>query len=190
LDAKFTAVERHFQWLPPALTGASKRLLSREKLDGLILLLDQGLAQELFRELLLEARELSFVNGNNRLALVIAQTAFETYIQWRLILECKHRNIATLTPTRGKKSDVETAIAKGDLRDALLGEFMPLLVEGSAKECSEHQEWCKTAYVPRNQIVHRGCVNITEPEAENAFESVVKYCVYIDRMLNESRPPK
>jgi hypothetical protein len=35
--------------------------------------------------------------------------------------------------------------------------------------------------------VHRGRVNITEPDAKNAFESVVKYCVYIDRMLNESR---
>ena len=188
VDATFTKVQHSFQWLPPFQRSVSKGLLSREKLDGLILLLDHGIAPELFRELLLEAKELSFINGNHRLALVIAQTGFETYIQWRLIQECKHRKIPTLTPTRGKESDVETAIAEGDLRKVLLGEYLTLLARRSAKDCSEHREWYENAYVPRTQIVHRGRVNITETEAKNAFESVVKYCAYIDRLLIESRP--
>lgn len=189
VDATFTKVQHSFQWLSPAQRSVSKGPLSPERLDGLILLLDHGIAPELFRELLLEAKELSFVNGNHRLALVIAQTGFETYIQWRLIQECTHRNIALLTSKRGRESDVETAIAKGDLRDDLLGVYMTLLAGRSAKDCSEHQEWHKNAYEPRNQIVHRGRVNVTESDARKAFESVVKYCDYIDCLLSESRTP-
>ena len=187
IEATFAIVERTFQWLPPSFTGASKEPLSPEKLNGLITLLDHGIEAELFRELLLEARELSLIHGNHRLALVIAQTGMEDYIQWRLIHECNQRSIASLTSKKGIELDVETAIATGDLRSDLLGVYMTFLLGRSAKDCSEHQEWYKNAYEPRNQIVHRGRVNIMESDARKAFESVVKYCVYADRMLLESR---
>ena len=187
VTAEFKGVQNSFQWLPPYLTGAAKGFLTVEKLDMLITLLDRGLVPRLDLELLLEAKEQSFVHGNHRLAIVIAQSGFEAFVQARLILECTVRGIVTLTPKGGKESDVETAIAKGGLRDALLGEYMTFLAGRSLKDGSEYNGWLKNAYEPRNQIVHRGRVNITEPEAKNAFESVVKYCDYINRMLNESR---
>ena len=111
----------------------------------------------------------------------------ESYIQRRLIHECNQRDIASLASKRGIELDVETAIASGDLRGDLLGVSMTFLLGRSAKDCSEHLEWYKNAYEPRNQIVHRGRVNVTESDARKAFESVVKYCVYTDRMLIESR---
>lgn len=187
VDAEFEKVQHSFQWLPPVQRSTSKGPLSPKQLEGLFLLLDHGIEAELFRELLLEARELSFIHGNHRLALVIAQTGMETYIQWRLIHECNQRGIASLKPKRGIELDVEKAIARGDLRRDLLGVYMTFLPGRSAKDCAEHQEWHKNAYEPRIQIVHRGRVNVTESDARKAFESVVKYCVYTDRMLNESR---
>jgi hypothetical protein len=187
IDAKFMKVQHSFQWLPPVKRSVSKGPLSDEQLKGLILLLDHGIEPEFFRDLLLEAKELSFINSNHRLSLVIAQTGFETYIQWRLVHECNQRTITLLTSKKGIELDVETAIATGDLRSDLLGTYMTFLLGRSAKDCSEHQEWYKNAYEPRNQIVHRGRVNVTESDARKAFESVVKYCDYTDRMLIESR---
>lgn len=185
--AIFKVVKRDLHWLPASLTGATKTLLSKSKVHEFAVQLDEGSVPRLYDELLLEAKELSFVSGNHRLALVIAQAGFEAYVQARLIDECKHRNIATLTSKKGNVSDVETAITKGDLRDELLGTYMTFLAGGSVKDGSEYQEWHKDAYVPRNQIIHQGRVNITEPEAKKAFEAIVKYCDYIDRMLTESR---
>lgn len=185
--AIFKVVRGDFHWLPASLTGATKTLLSKSQVHELGVQLDEGSVPRLYDELLLEAKELSFVSGNHRLALVIAQTGFETYVQARLIDECRYRKIATLTSKNGNVSDLETAITKGDLRDDLLGTYMTFLVGRSVKDGTEYQEWYKDAYVPRKQIIHQGRANITEPEAKKAFEAIVKYCDYIDRMLTESR---
>ncbi|CBK43063.1 protein of unknown function [Nitrospira defluvii] len=187
IDAKLATVNRLFQWDLPSTSGAVKGILTEAKLTEFGNYLRQGSEPELYQQFLLEAKELSKVHGDHRLSVVVAQSAFEVYAQSRLIQECKLRNLRTLLSVRGESQDVDTSITDGDLRRELLGHYARCLAGQSVKECQEFHAWHKNAYILRNEIVHRGRHDVDQSHARVAFESVMSYCKYLNRMLVAGR---
>jgi hypothetical protein len=187
IDAKLSTINRLFQWTLPQTTGVIKRDLSEEKILELGDSLRRGSEPSMYYQLLLEAKELSIVQGDHRLSVIISQSAFETFVQARLNDECKFRGLKTLISSRGNEAECEDAILDGDLRKELLGQYGQSLAGRSVKICHEHNLWFKEAYLVRNEIIHRGRRDITDKNARAAFEAVQAYAEYLDKAISNGR---
>jgi hypothetical protein len=187
IEGQFSLVQREFRWTAPELTGLLKPVLAHEKVLSFSQQLESGAGPEVFNELLIEAKQLSYIHGDHRLSVVVAQAGFEAYVQWILLKEASLRGLSTLRSRRGEEASVDEAIADGDLRSELLGHYAKMFAGRSVKECREHQTWYDAAYLVRNEIAHRGRLSVAAHEACAAFEAILACANYLDAALIAGR---
>ena len=132
---------------------------------------------ELYQELLLQARESYFIKRSYDLAVVTAETAFEVFLQHRLIAVCTSLSILTLD---GKPA--EKAIEEGNVRRNLFKYLEQLVPTIGVKARQEYITWGIDACDLRNAIVHRG-KHATEAQANRSLEAVIKLIDYINTNL-------
>jgi len=134
----------------------------------------------------LEAMELSRIHGDHRLAMVTMGTGFETYIQWRIAEEFRARGITHYPPDQTESLDnqIPTKNVK-----PLLDKYAKYLAGAPVDTSSEYNTWNLKAYTPRNDIVHRGRMDITEADVIVAVNAINDFRVYLDNKLTAARPP-
>src|SRR5690606_34330820 len=110
-----------------------------------------------------------------KLAVIVAETSFEAFVQFRIDLECRIRAISSLTDKRGTTRTIEDALMRGDLKRDLLGDYAFQLCGKDVKSISEYQRWNEDTYKLRNEIIHRGRMDVTEEQAKQAVSSAVAY---------------
>ncbi|MEE9391862.1 MAG: hypothetical protein V3W41_05080 [Planctomycetota bacterium] len=96
-EGEFHTIYRQFQWPLPATKGLLKPRMDPQRTEAFVKHLRSGKEPDLYAEQLLEAKELSRLHGNHRLAIVVAQGAFESFFQRRLLEECEARGINNLS---------------------------------------------------------------------------------------------
>jgi hypothetical protein len=103
--------------------------------------------------------------GRFHLAVVEAQTAFESFFYSFVKHELVRRGI--MTP------DFQKELAKPGLTRKL--EYFSLLVttppRSFKKGVSEHDNWHDKTYLVRNKVIHEGRTDVTQLEAEEAFQA-------------------
>lgn len=187
LEGKFKLLSRQFRWLPAEATGIAKPEWDQAKIRRLETKLARGAEIPIFEELFLEAKQLSKVQQNHRLAIVVIGNAFELFVREALHKECVRRNLRQLPFRDGKMASMDELVETADLRSELLGTCAKHLVGRSIKSCSEYQAWHTKGYIPRNEILHRGRTMMFASDVEVAFISTVNYSNRISRFFAESR---
>lgn len=191
-EGSFNRISRRIRWESEQASGLVKEPLSEATIQALGKKLLSGYTPPLHIELLLDGKEYSVVNKNHRLAIVVIQTAFETFVQARLLQECKNRRLLSLPVGRNQPAEraPEEAIQAGGLKEDLLGTYFRTLTGANVRETPEYHSWHRATYDPRNQIVHGGRRDATEAEAREAFESTVALMNLINGLLGgESLDP-
>lgn len=190
VDAAFRRVSRQIRWELEHVTGRTKDELSIEKVIQLEQKLREDYDPPVHIELLLDAKDSSIIDRNHRMAIVTVETAFEAFVQQRLLAECEIRGISSLVG-RGRNTtekDYREAIESGNIKADLLGTYCSFLCGKSVRAGSEYQRWYDDTYNPRNDIIHRGKRTTSEDDAEKAFVAVVNYMNFLERELVRSRP--
>jgi hypothetical protein len=127
------------------------------------------------------------------MAVVVIQSAFEVFLQDRLLEEYNMRGIPHVWVRQGKgsspvKKPVGEAIPSASLQRDLLETYCKELCGESVKDNQYYQCWRSTTYALRNPVIHSGGRDVTEIEARTAFESTMNYIHYLDDLLTSSRP--
>jgi hypothetical protein len=168
--------------------NASKSLLKTtmapDRAEVLRKLLLDGYDPRLFEKLLLDAKEQAFARGEYDLAIAVIETAFEAFLQGRLIEVCAARGVTTLTSGRGKGAKqlpYQEAIESAQVRDNL--DYVHELSGKAIKGGAEHNNWFTHAYQKRNEIIHSGVRGATDDDARRAFTAVVAYMNFINGVL-------
>jgi|GEM_PF-5505290 len=124
--------------------------------------------------ILLEAKEQEHSSRNHDLAIVLLQTSFETFVDYRL------RELLEL------KNEPESDIIKR-LTDRFLNKLtqqLPRLLNKEIREgIKEYDEWKIYLYKLRNNIVHKGNRGHTEQDVQRAFNAVGFLLNYIDSSI-------
>jgi hypothetical protein len=187
VEATFAVVHRQFRWQPAEASGIAKPEWGTDKKAALAKRLRSEAPIEVGPELLLEARQLSRVQQQHRLAVIVGSSAFEALIRDLLLKECGYRTVTQLPMRDSRMTEVAEAVANGDLRSELLGSCAKHLVGGSIKDCSEYQEWFRQAHELRNAIIHRSQTRISQSDAENALKVIKAYVAKVAEFLEASR---
>lgn len=190
VDAQFQRIIRHISWLPPAVTGRTKESLRPEQMDDLERKLRTGHVLPAYMELLLDAKEYSILQSSHRMALVVTEAAFEAFLQDRLMIECEIRGIYQLPMGRGRNTTLapySDAVMAGGIRVDLIDRYCKDLCGRSVKTGVAYQEWFACAYNPRNDVVHRAHREISESDAEAAFNATVNFMNFLNIELVRSR---
>ena len=142
---------------------------------------DERILEE--EELLMSARDL-LETGSHRLAVVEAQTAFETAVR-RLVADY-YRGHGHSTGEIDRKLECGF---KSLLRDHLSAKVRPF-TEG----VPEHDNYWTRAYKPRSALVHGERFEITQSDVEQAIRSIEEALEYLtgrphDRTWPPERPP-
>lgn len=183
-DVTFRLHNRRWSWADASKTSPFKQGMSEENFKRLVGLLHSGENVRLYDRLLLDSKEQSFVRGEHDLAIVIAETAFEAFLQSSLISWCAANGPTTLKIGKGKgEKDLpyQEAIESAQVRDNL--DYVQTLTNKNVKGGAEHNNWLKYAYQARNKIIHRGIRGATHDDAGKAFTSVIAFRQLIDRTL-------
>jgi hypothetical protein len=171
-------------WEDAARTSRLKETMPRDGAEALAKLLQAGFKPRVFDRLLLDAKEQAFTRDEYDLAIVIVETAFETFLQERLLAACAVKGITDLTVGRGKgatKMPYREAVERAQVRDCL--DYAQELSGRTFKGGAEHNNWFTHAYEKRNQIVHRGARGATFDDVGRAYTAVVAYAELIDKGL-------
>lgn len=191
LEWAFRFGGREFQPTHSGAAGVTKSDLSPLDLHDFERALQDPKSPDLALQLLVEARALSVVHGNPRLAVVIAQSGFEVFLQDRLRRACQSRGVITLPIGRGSgraQKPVDEALADATLRGDLLGAYCSMFTSHGVQDGAPYQRWLTDAYEPRNQIVHAGRTNVTREEAKSALTAILEFVNYIDVELEKTAP--
>lgn len=171
-------------WEETTKVALFKETMKPERVRVLLELLQGGFQPLVHDRLLLDAKEQSFVRNEHDLAIVIAETAFETFLQARLIHWCAANGKTTLKVGRGKgerdlpyQEAIEGASVSTNLD--FVEEFSGQKIKGGA----EYGNWHKYAYTARNGIVHLGMRGATMEDAGKAFTAVVTFIDFINHVL-------
>ncbi|MDT5059979.1 MAG: hypothetical protein QOH63_438 [Acidobacteriota bacterium] len=184
LAGKFRQYKWVHAWEDASRTGHLKETMKPEMVGTLVKLLQSGFNPRVFDKLLLDSKEQSFVRDEHDLAIVVTETAFETFLQERLLAACAARGITTLTAGRGRgatQMPYRDAIERAQVRDNL--DYIQNLSGENIKGGVEHTNWYTYAYEKRNEIIHSGLRGSTFDDMGKAFTAVVTYIQLIDRTL-------
>ena len=156
------------------------------------ILLHSGEDAPLHERLILDSREQLFLRGDHDLSIVIAETAFEAFLQSHLLGWCAANGITDLPKRKGqgvKQVNYVDAIESGQVTDNL--GYVQTLSGVNLKGGVEHNNWFTHAYKKRNAIVHRGTRGATQDDALKALDSVIAYRERIMNILvhNTSHDP-
>jgi hypothetical protein len=188
-EGSFKRFSRQVSWRLPEENGVLKGELGPDDRQRLRTRLEGGQDVPVHLLTMIDARHQSQASGEHRLAIVLAATAFELFVQVALTEECEARGIDSLpTGVNGAEAPAGDLIQRGRIRDDLLGRFGTLLTGTNLKGGPEYQAWYQRAYRPRNEFVHQGRLDATAPQAQEAFEATIAYMNLIARRLADSRP--
>ena len=186
VNGQFRLLSRTVQWDSLEKTGREKPiLLTQEQLDNLSQRLKEDTGFPLYTELLLNGKEYAFLHRNCRMSVVAVQSAFEVFLQRRLLDEYSIRGISEITVRQdggSVKKPVEEVIPSASVRE-LLETYWKKLCGKSVKANQKYQRWHKEAYERRNQIIHSGRLEVSESDARNAFEATLEYMNYLEKAL-------
>jgi hypothetical protein len=171
-------------WEEATKVAHFKETMQPERTQVLLELLQSGFSPHIHDRLLLDAKEQSFVRNEHDMAIVIAETAFETFLQARLINWCAANSKATLKVGKGKgEKDLpyQEAIEGASVSTNLdfVEEFSSQKIKGGA----EYGNWHKHAFTARNGIVHLGIRGAAAEDAGKAFTAVVTFIEFINQVL-------
>lgn len=124
------------------------------------------------------------------MSVIVIQSAFEVFLQRRLLDEYRIRGISEVKIQRSAgtvKKLVEEIIPSASLQD-LLETYCKGLCDKSVKDNQQYQRWYKETYKRRNHIIHWGGLEVSESDARNAFEATVDYMNHLGEALALSRP--
>lgn len=184
VSGEFRPYKRVHRWEDAAKTARAKSPMPRDRAEVLLKLLQEGFTPGLFDKLLLDSKEQSFIRGEHDLAIAIVETAFEAYLQQRLLEACAAKGVTTLTSGRGKGAKqvpYQEAIESAQVRDNL--DYVQELSGQAIKGGVEHNNWFTHAYQKRNEIIHSGARGATADDVGRAFTAVVAYMKLIDAVL-------
>ena len=184
VGGEFRDYKRVHRWEDAARTASAKSPMPRDQADVLLKLLQEGFTPGLFDKLLLDSKEQSFIRGEHDLAIAVVETAFEAFLQQRLIEVCAAKGVTTLTSGRGKGAKqvpYREAVESAQVRDNL--EYVKELSGKAVKGGAEHNNWFTHAYQKRNEIIHSGVRGATDNDARRAFTAVVAYMNFINGAL-------
>lgn len=134
--------------------------------------------------ILLQAREQATINRNYEMSIVTNGTAFEVFLQNRLMASCEYTGTKVLPATNKKLTSHRSAIDTGNIQRDLL-RYVDLLAPSVApvKASQQYRRWKNQAYDVRNEIVHRGRRGITQTQAKDAFTAVQDFITYLNANL-------
>jgi hypothetical protein len=174
LDVKMSNNRPIFQW--DGIEKHIKQSLDHNKLDAFETWLQSGMHIPEHQRLLLSAAERGILKKEHSLSVIFAQTAFEVFVS-----DFIKRRAAAINKTqlpvgrKHKKIQYKSVVEalKETFFKAILKSYVPMVTNSTIESTQEYKDWDDHAYKTRNQIVHEGRVNISELEAQKAFESVV-----------------
>jgi hypothetical protein len=171
--------------------GLLKNTFKKEEQEDFARVLSSSDPAPAYYQLLGEAKYHELIREDYKLAIILAATAFEVYIQTRLIQECEHRNIKKIYLNKNSQiisKGYEEVINNGNIREDLLGLICKQLTSSNAvKGSREFQQWYDYAYEVRNKIIHRGKYTATKDEAKAAIDAVLALANYVDKSLLTTR---
>lgn len=173
-----------FTWNDPFKKGNARQPLSDKKTKLLAKMLQSGRELKIFEQLLLDSQEQAHINHNYDLCIVLAETAFEVYLQ-ELLLETHIINNHRLL-SDDEINNYEEAI-KGSNIGILIKEHLKNLIGKNLAGSKEYTNWHKNTYTLRNDIIHKGSRNNSEKSAEKAFDSVAAFMKLIDGTIHEAK---
>ncbi|WP_170419786.1 hypothetical protein [Ruegeria atlantica] len=164
--------------LPPedALSSFRQRSDAIDRIAGR-LQLDRGI--QTFEKMLNAGKKLIVYDEDYPLAIVMFGTAFETYVQTRLLKLCEDQGIATLKSSNGKDKPYREAIEKGNIGYLLEKHLCDLTNIQNIRAQQVCSVWNTDAYEKRNRVIHRGDTSFTREEAEQAYLAVIGFIEFI-----------
>lgn len=171
-------------WAERTNTAHFKDTMTPDGARLLLELLQCGFSPLVSDKLLLDAKEQSFVRNEHNMAVVIAETGFETFLQMLLINWCSANGKTTLKVGRGKgekelpyQEAIESASVSTNLD--FVEEFSGQKIKGGV----QYGNWYKYAYQARNGIIHLGARGTSADDAGKAFNAVVTFMEFIKQVL-------
>ena len=161
----------------PRLTEAERQRLMRALRTGQKLHVSEALR--------LEAWELWKMHHDCRLALVIANTAIETWLQTRVLEEYSRRSY---THHPGDADALVDVIPERNVTP-LFQRYVAYLVGRDLTQELVYRQWRTDAYMPRNEVVHHGRMSVTDAEVGAAMEAIKALIELVERELTNARPP-
>lgn len=136
---------------------------------------------ETFEKLLCEGKKLYTYQRDYSLSIVVFGTAFEVYVQKKLIDLCIAKGIETL-----KKRNQDVPFSEVIMESNIGVLLKKYLVELTSIEKIEEQEvynnWHSKAYSKRNRIIHRGENDINEEDAKKAYLAIADFSHFIKEL--------
>lgn len=134
----------------------------------------------------MEAWELRVTHRAFRLALVVANTAFETWLQWRVLEEFRRRGITHYPP--GSADALIDEIPEKNVMP-VFRDYIAHLVGRDVRTEPVYIQWNTDAYVPRNWVVHRGRTDVTDADVGRAMDAIAALGGFLEAELTRTRPP-
>lgn len=154
-------------------------------LNSLVKNLNQCEEIQLYDELLLNAKEQAYVKKDYSLCIVLCETAFETFLQFKLKEICIKKRITNLkTYYRGKENSIsyKSAIEKGNVKENLLKGYINFIFTINIEDTDEYKNWDKNSYKKRNDIIHKGFLNFKLKDAQDAFYHTLTFMNFIKNL--------
>ncbi len=144
------------------------------------LLLDKNLRT--FEVMINAGKKFFIYDEDYPLAILMFGTAFETFVQFRLIELCEKRGIDQLPTNSGKTKPYLEAIEKGNVGYLLEKNLCDLTGIKNIRAKQVCKEWDENAYKKRNRIIHRGDTNFSREDAKDAYLAVVSFIEFIHNL--------
>jgi hypothetical protein len=184
VEAKLQFNRHIFNSESPEKTGHLKELIPGDWIAELQTRLASGVPVSIYERLLIDAKRQTFYAEEHELSIILAETAFETFVSLELKKFCDKSAIRELDVGSGKKKakiPVEKVLENESISNLL--SHITAVTQVKVKANKEHKSWHDFAYAPRNLIVHRGAKGFNAADAQKAFSAIIRYMNFIRKTL-------
>lgn len=184
IEGNFQLAPRHISWKAATRRAFLKNTLSEDRLEMLRHMVEAREPVPLFQQLLLEAKAYSKNSGNHDIAIVTIETAFEAFLQERLLAVCQARGILLLPERRGKGAPnvpYEEAIERASGRELL--RLINFVIGQNVMDTPLYQRWYESAWERRHAIVHDGFRGNSDEHAGEAFEATTSFIAFLRSLM-------
>lgn len=184
LSGDFNFEKNVFNWYDTERTGHLKDDFPIDWCQFFQGRLESAVSVPIFNQLLIDAKRQSYFYNNQELALVLCESAFETFVSSSVLQCAAHAGVNEIEVGRGRSKGLKGVdeLVENESISVLLDSLNSFIPE-NIKSTNEHREWHVYAYEPRNKIIHRGYSGVTKSEVNKAFNSVNAYMQLIKRNL-------
>ncbi len=194
LEGTFRSYKQTVAWHEVNERNLTGQPISQSELSELGRLLGSGQPVELHHRLLLDAKEQAFVHHQPDLAVVLIGTAFDVFLQHKIVeaADALGYTDLPLDPKKAKKSQpvqrapVTEAVARGGVQERLL-RYVEMLTKKTLLGTRIHNDWFDRAFNVRNRVIHKGFRALQQADAQQAFEATNAYMRFIETSLSEAR---